>query len=352
MKDQAPEFRLIDKSRTKGTLFPGYTVARVKKFTPGKRINIRKSDEVEPSEINSLEARQAAIKKETVALTSMFLPEVWQKIHEWINKHPPGLASFLPSTYGLVFEPIDEVKGKTEHADSRKVVDILNMHTSLVFQEFIRSWQLEQEEKLSQPNPALEERRKKAYERYKKILELGISGVNNKRSGKGITSIEEHFIGGFNTARFMIWRLFKILPEVYEKQYGKPPGKTELVKLVRGIRPLVLVIAQSDRPTLSSIELELSEPTADESIIPQQADFNPKNFLILKQGENFYLEIKSEVLDETETLIRRLGNDPLRTGCPALLAEGAKGKNVVSEMYDWFAKLYEEFYINNLAESK
>jgi hypothetical protein len=62
------------------------------------------------------------------------------------------------------------------------------------------------------------------------------------------------------------------------------------------------------------------------------------------------LEIKPSTLDQIEKEMTAEPDKSLYTGCPALVAEGTEGKNVVSEMYDWLAKLYEELYINTQNE--
>ena len=216
-------------------------------------------------------------------------------------------------------------------------------------------WKEEQELKLSEPEPVEGEERKmrKAYERYKKVVALGMGGASV--GGIPAKSIERQIAAGFGTARMMTWRSLAILPEVYKNQYGHPPSKIEVSKLIQGTKPLILSIAQSNIRVLGAVQNDLVgvfDPEGKERNASQD-DFISTKFAISQQGNNMYLEIKPEVLEEIKFFLEKFSStDVVYTGCPAIFAQGAQGKNVVAEMYDWLAKLYKKLYIDTQTQFK
>jgi len=68
-------------------------------------------------------------------------------------------------------------------------------------------------------------------------------------------------------------------------------------------------------------------------------------FSIAKVRGKLTLEINEEVL---ALAISAQNPDEPRTGCPALESIGASGKNVVTELYEWYMDLAKRFYLPQL----
>lgn len=349
-------------STHKDELPTGYTIKRIQEFTPRASIPIRElkpnydklADRGENLEkITPVGEKDLRIKMETMALASMFIPEVWKKITDWIAEHPEELAKSFKETGGLSPKKIEEVTNKLKHADGQEAVKILNEHTANIFTGITRGWKSQQTKKSLEPEPADPNEIKmwKAYKRYEDVLSFGMSMVKKQTEEESATSTSDHILGGFSTARGIIWKSFGILPEVYKlNNNGQNPTKAELANLIRGTKPFVLAMAHSDVPTLNAIQVKLGE---SENMASFAEDFEPKKFWISKKNNNLYLEIKPEILDKVENFIKHnLNKEDFRTGCPALSAEGVDGQNVVNEMYDWFAKLYVDLYIKNQDQFK
>ncbi len=343
---------------------PGYTIARIKKFSPHKRADVggqvkayqdfkNSGAEVDASGIDQMDKDK--IKRETVGLSLEASSQIWKKIYHWVGEHPPGIIYPINDAKDSL-HPIspEDLSHALESEDSVQVVKVLDRHTVGIIRHQIHSWVNEQEARLLQPEPTQGEERKKykIYERYKKVLLLGMSNVHDEGTLKPATSPELHIGGGFITARKIIWGVLGILPHVFKRQYGRSPTKNELLNLVRLARPLVFAISMTDVYVLGDIQEILGQiQTVDETQRSSlKMTLDPSKFCILKEGDNLSLEIKSSALDAIDKLLetpRKNREKPTsRTGCPAAAAAGADGKNVVSELYDWFAKLYEEFYIN------
>ncbi len=362
MRLQSPD-SLIPK--TDSALSAGYTMARIKKLA-GKPFDVRKhalshshhpESTIEPGSANLEMSEGEILKIEITHLTSLFVCEVWKKIHKWIKTHPPGIATL--ERYATTLSPIsrEELADILKYLEPAKAVDLLADCTGKISEILVPEWYVDQEKVLKEKEDVVEEEEKiwAAYRRYKKILTLGTANVKERDKGKRIESVDKHLWGGFVTAEGVIWRCFKILPEVFEEQYGRPITKEELKTLVTGTHPLVLAIASTSVNVLTATQLELVESTNNNNRIKdiRDRDFKPSKFSISKNGNNLYLEIKPDILDKIEKRVQDSQNaNFLHTGCPALFAEGVEGKNVVSELFTWFAEVYEEFFINARNEYK
>jgi len=231
---------------------------------------------------------------------------------------------------------LEEIKKMARQEGSRKVVDMLNMYTQPIFNNLTKEWMNEQ----NTEQDAL-------YRRYVQVLWQGMSNVTDLEKGTPVINPGDHIGGGFRTARFMNWRLIKILPEIFEQQHGREPTNTELMSLLSGTKPLVIALANCDALAMNVIEANLEDDhKRDEYTLPRSNDFDPNYFWVSKKGDKYYLEIKPEILDKVARIIKTKERDIFRTGCPALLTEGVEGQNMVSELFDWFARLYKEFYID------
>ena len=79
MKDLGPEFKNTNKE---GNMSFGYTVARIKAFTPAPRtpIHTDHKDGLHKEAIKGREMTALEVKMETAEMATMFIPYVWQKI--------------------------------------------------------------------------------------------------------------------------------------------------------------------------------------------------------------------------------------------------------------------------------
>lgn len=256
--------------------------------------------------------------------------------------------------YGLIPISMEKVKDEMQNCTPQQAIKILDEHILNIFIKLTIKWQDEQNIKLLQPEPTDGEERKmwKAYKRYGEILALGESGVS-RLGHHSVKLVYLQILGGFNTARHVVWQSLGVLPEVYKlENNGQNPTKVELANFIEGVKPFILTTAHSDVQTLNVIEMQLGKSISVDFNDLLTQEFDPKKFWISKQRNNLYLEIKPEVLDEVQNILSYVGNDAFRTGCPALVADGVDGKNVVVEMYDLFARLYKELYINNQSQFK
>lgn len=339
----------------KKSLSFGYSVARIKGFTPDPRISVRdlvaNQDLANKKDLGeeAIENVSAKIKLETAALSSMFIPQVWQKVHKWISENPPGIAVPIRNSKVLQPMPVEGFNNLARHADSNQSLNLIRKHTELILLVLAKEWEAEQEEKLRQIDSAdpKDIRMIEAYRRYKKMLGRGVSNVVDQKTQEPTESTGDHIIGGLATGRAMIFQSFGVLEEVFLRQYGRRPTAEELKKLIQGTKSLILAIAQTDLQTFSELEDEITKPK-DARLSYMDNGFDPEKFSISAQGSNFCLEIKPEILDKVEKRLVTRGHDPLHTGCPALFTKGEEGKNVITELHDWFSKLYEEFYINKI----
>lgn len=334
-------------------LRPGYTIARIKGFTPTpciamreiqSKIKLNTQGDVVPQQGMT----EAEIIMETAGLSSMFIPQVWKKIQDWTIAHPPGLAipRRFPEDEKLIPLSKEELMDILKSENFSDTFRIFFEYTEWVFSQLAKRWEKEQEEKLQQTEPEDEQKRRGlvVYRRYKEVLGYGMSNVV-RENGASETLPGRHILGGLTTGLQMIFQSFKILTELYQQSHNRQlPTKEELKKLVRSAKPLLLAIAQSDVQTLSLIQEEISKPEIKRSlyIAFRNPDFDPSKFLILQEGSGLFLEIRPEVLEKIEERLKTMEHDDFHTGCPALFAEG---RSAINELYDWAAKLCEEFYI-------
>ncbi len=276
-----------------------------------------------------------ATKIETAALVSLSAEDVWPRINRVIEEDQTDLK-------------IDEQKLTKEPNLSRASV----IKSSVV--EFLRrriinslmGWNIEKENIDNGPESDLEspedKRKRKIYGRYKELLLLGLSNVVDAETRLPTVEPFRHLGGGFETAMIVISDIIDLLPRVFKKQFGRNPTDDEFKKLCQGAKPLVLIIAKGDTNLLDSFFTTF--------LGSYKSDFNENDFFLAQRGAEFILEINTEKLDILEDSFTLKPVDFFRTGCPALVSGGTKGKNVISEIYDWYVKLYDNLRHSNKDE--
>lgn len=340
----------------KETLLPyGSTALRIKSFTPNERVPLQETDApftVHPESKSATER----IKQETIQISFYFIPEVWESIKQWVAENPPGFMVHDPKNPQQVV-PVtrEEFLEKTRNSDGHYVLDMINEYTRHISRNRAFVWKEKQEEKLSHSETlSPEERgRVKVYERYKGVLSMGKSNVRNEKSGKSEILPDRHLDGGFSTGRTVILSSFGVLEPVFVRQFGRKPTPEEHKKLLIGIKSIALAIAQS-HVLVSSLVLDKSRGEIDPEEVhsPDQMErFDPDKFSLSMKGDSFGLEIQPHVLDAVEDMIKKIRAgvgeyNTMHMGCPALFVKGSDGKNIIVEQYDWYAKLFEEFYID------
>ncbi len=329
--------------KNEGILKAGYTVNRIKKLSPVEITDIRT---VEPKYTESLntgseiaeeksrEEKELEIRLEVAKLASFFISQIWKKITQFL-KDPRSDTDASKFVLKKSYNP-------------ETVAQTIDTYVRGVTGAFIENWYEEQEKKSIQPEPTESEEKRnwKIYARYKKMLSMGINNVVTTENNTPIISANKHIEGGIATANYISLRFLAVLPKVYEQQYKHSPTREDLLKLSKGVKPLILAMSAVDVSTLSSIHNELSLVKRFIQVPGFFNGFNPNKFWISEQGGNLYLELKPEVLDEIEKNVNATEHGFIRTGCPALISEGAEGGKVISEMYDWLEKLYKKYYID------
>lgn len=317
----------------------GYTRDAIMKMTPHPLAPLEDAHVHDGAEtLDSITMSRDQIKFETAALASIFIEEAWSHVSDWVRENPAGVGK---EAVGFV-KPIavEEFKRKCKDSDPRVVVALIGEYTKDVFMQGVYDWRHSREMDLKNQDSLDPKEKQKlaAYLRYKKILSFGLSNVSN-RDHDPVEDVVEHMLGGIGTARNVVLDCLGVLENVFVSKFQRNPTKQEMERLILGAKTLVLSLAQTDVQTFGYImdSLEYSS----------QRHLTSANFTIAERGHNLSLEIKKEKLDKMQESLARIPNKMVRTGCPALFAKGENGRNVVSEMYDYFAKLFEEFYLNN-----
>ncbi len=277
-----------------------------------------------PPHVEKFEDRKKA---EVNALIAIFIEEIWMKTLEEIKLHPPGIID----TFGNPLTKV-QVTDKLSYAkDSKAVANFLITRIKLSLVRQLSEW-LEIREKAWRDRMGMgDDIKEKAFDRYKKLLMID-----------GVTEPLEQIRGGILTAINTTWGIIKVLPKVYEQQFQTSMQSDKFEKLAQNSLPLIYTLASSSLRVFLAMQWNFSK--SEQQLIDSEevSDFHPERFTFRTSGEELYLELKPEFIEEAQPL--SLGGD-VRTGCPALYTTGPNRKNIIAEIFDWEIELAKEYYL-------
>lgn len=279
---------------------------------------------------------ESAIKVEVNALAALAIQEVWKESSEWIKEHPPGFGTkknepYQPYYLAAVDE--EEIKKRCSLPGQfpSDVVGTIDLFTQDVVQYFSSQWRKSHEQSLKSKSEQELDRSDRIYRRYKDLT------VSGKTDVKGVTDPDLHLAAGINTAREMIFDVFKILPSIYYKERGVGITQSQLDQLLDSSLPIILAIAAGHREVMQKIYSSISNQ--------QGKGFNSDAFTIVGNEQDLKLEINHDLLKH---LAGTIETNKVRTGCPAMASKGEEGPNVVVDMYNWYKDLAKKFYTPNI----
>jgi len=151
-------------------------------------------------------------------------------------------------------------------------------------------------------------------------------------------------VSGFVTANDTIWGILNSIHHVYRKQYGEEPTREMYHKLALSGKDLALTIATAQLGVFSVFRGHV-----------EGDDYNRYISRLFLNGLAIVGDKDTSRLDFTPDVLRAIGKEYLskigdyqpvaRTGCPALVAPGIEGPNVISEYFDWAQELGEKYYL-------
>lgn len=316
---------------------PGYSILRIRSLSPKPLVAIK---EESPSRVVSGVMTRNEVKMELAHLSSVFIEELWNDFLQWRKDNPVGLGHYTSSGLFRSFTEIDKSKFiyKIEGLDANHVLENLVSHSRDIFVYLAKNLIRRKKEDLVDFDNLTAEQKinLRIFKRYQDVLRLGQSIVSGM-DGNPVEEPDRHLLGGVFTSIEIITDFFGILENLFIRQYGHKPDKEELHKLLLSSKPIILAIAQTDVQTFDIIMDKLYRGRGSRSHMDD-------NFFLIERNGVFSLEVKKEILDEIEREIKNKENNLIHTGCPALYVKSKNKRNVISEIHDFYAKLFEEYY--------
>ena len=273
-------------------------------------------------------------KAEINALLAIFIEDVWLNTLQKIEEHPPGLQE--ETGMGVKFLTDQSILSQIEVCKiSDEVANFILQISKTSFRQSCADWEEEMQKRREKiiKKELREETKDMAYKRY---LDLCISGAY-----PNFNSIES----GINTALNTSWGIIKVIPKVFRQEFGRAPSPSELRKIYHNALPVIYALAGSHLQMFIQFRKAMAGIQYDETRFSYDT-FIPKQFFFRKdeRGELF-LEIKSEILEESIKLKNKGDFYVAKTGCPAIYSIGPTHRNVIAEMYDWVIDLAEKYYL-------
>ena len=299
---------------------------------------------------------------ESNAIHSLFIEDIWRTVHQYINTHMPGIveprtAADIAAGDSAVLVPmtVDAFAQRCEAAGHYSmVVRQLDDCTKPIVFAMINEWQKTHFQRLAVCGVDELNFSDEVFMRFLRIQneinserlhELSETLVGTDPVELKTTLLRSFVFGavaqGFVTAREIILGTLAVAPEVYQQQFGSPITSAQMAEIATNLKPLVLMLAADDLQSHVYIAhfLTLGEP------IERLRLMDPDMFFIAKPRGKLTLEINEEVLQQA--VVAQSENEP-RTGCPALESIGSSGRNVVTELYEWYIDLAKRFYLPQL----
>ncbi|QQG37634.1 MAG: hypothetical protein HYS26_03315 [Candidatus Kaiserbacteria bacterium] len=145
---------------------------------------------------------------------------------------------------------------------------------------------------------------------------------------------------GIETACSVVWGTLQSIPKYFEERAHRDISPQEFEIIARNNAELVRTIAQMELSAFS----HLSDQVAGErDRLRTHEEPWLRHLEIVGEGDAMRLELAE---DTRRWLANSVGKPrEIRTGCPALYARGARGKNIVMEMYEWATeKIRQDYY--------
>lgn len=292
------------------------------------RGNLGKSlGKIEKGEIDTENPKEIPIESLKVQINghvAFSLQEIWNGV----KRDSPGgsLPPFDRSleVFGVELESKikDLPKDKTQ---TSYVLEFLKARTQQKLNQQVLDWYKFNRSRMSSIDPSDQDRSDANFKRYEFLLE---ERERYLPYGIVLGTVPSQLEAGVETAMDSMWGVLKIIPRIYSKQFHKQITGEELKKIARNSLPLIFKIA--------GLELGVFAKFRSNSRDAELEDFR----LIDANGE-LKLDVVSSL---TEGISAEDLTNPLRTGCPALVAHGSDGKSMMFELYDWIDKVADKFY--------
>jgi hypothetical protein len=297
------------------------------------------------------------LKVETNALLSILIEDIWKLVRHYIDAHEPGIveprtAADIAADASDLLSPLSEAafqKRCDSDFDDFRIVRQLDECTKPVVFAMIHRWIQaafrRMHERESTPTVldrvfirfvAIQDEANA--ERVNELLDIW---TDRDPSEVRETLLRSFVFGavaqGFVTAREVILGALAVAPEVFKRQFGTRASIVEMTEIAANLKPLVLMLAADDLESHISIANAIMVGELTEQLRPMDA----RMFHIAKTRGKLTLEINEDILKLA--VFAQNPGEP-RTGCPALESIGRGGKNVVTELYDWYMTLAHAFY--------
>jgi hypothetical protein len=262
-----------------------------------------------------------SLKKEINAISAWAIEDIWTRVLAKLSSDPQ-IADFsdytelyLENKNRLSSMACDRFHEGTNAIVSRELVDWINY--------------------IENPSSPATETERQNYARLKDLLLTPgyRSYPENEMTPKA------HLGRGVATAFTAMWETIKILPIVYQKEFGRPMPRKDFIKIAKNALPMIYANASSHLGVFTAVEKRYSS-----SVSPNVINFEPHNFYFSGGIENPKLELNEHVTDGARP-DPELFKKEERTKCPAMFALGPKNKNVIEEMSDWIFELADKYYV-------
>lgn len=309
-----------------------------------------KSGEVSHPVLESL-SKVDQQKIEVNAIATVLIRDIWEELSGSLQLHAPGLGQkrFIEGVPRLVWVEAAEVEAEMAQAEtSAQAISILSKYTRQVPGWHVKEWF---ERHMTRLNELPEEELTyvdRAFRRYNSLLPTLDRVDNDEPSPRSHLMANDILSNGLEAGQEVTFATLSCIPELYFRQFGQRPNGEEVRAIAQASQSFVLLLATSQLGIFNILSGALLNRTAPE--------FDLDKLELEEKNGTLRLGVKKECLEaalrEIEAINGGIGPskreaslDSVRTGCPAMAADG---KNVIVELYQWYMRVADQFYFPNV----